>query len=84
MRCARPGHLRRAGPGPAAAGLLPGLVVGDTRSMDPVLDEDFQRAGLALTAVSGPNVAIVLTAVLWPLRGGPSTAARRRSPRCSS
>ena len=48
---------------------LPGLVVGDTRSMDPVLDEDFQRAGLAhLTAVSGANVAIVLTAVLWPLR----------------
>ena len=54
---------------PRPAGLLPGLVVGDTRSMDPVLDEDFQRAGLAhLTAVSGANVAIVLTAVLWPLR----------------
>ena len=51
------------------AGLLPGLVVGDTRAMDPVLDEDFERAGLAhLTAVSGANVAIILTAVLWPLR----------------
>lgn len=54
---------------PRPAGLLPGLVVGDTRGMDPALDEDFERAGLAhLTAVSGANVAIVLTAVLWPLR----------------
>ena len=43
--------------GPQAGGLLPGLVVGDTRSMDPVLVEDFRRAGLAhLTAVSGANV----------------------------
>jgi competence protein ComEC len=54
---------------PAPAGLLPGLVVGDTRGMDPVLEEDFRRAGLAhLTAVSGANVAIVLAGVLWPLR----------------
>jgi competence protein ComEC len=54
---------------PAAAGLLPGLVVGDTTSMDPVLEEDFRRAGLAhLTAVSGANVAIVLAGVLRPLR----------------
>ncbi|MFP5372716.1 MAG: ComEC/Rec2 family competence protein, partial [Actinomycetes bacterium] len=54
---------------PRAAGLLPGLVVGDTLAMDPVLDEDFRRAGLShLTAVSGANVAIVLTAALWPLR----------------
>ncbi|SFL00935.1 competence protein ComEC [Geodermatophilus ruber] len=52
-----------------AGGLLPGLVVGDTRAMDPVLVEDFRRAGLAhLTAVSGANVAIVLTGVLAPLR----------------
>ncbi|SDF49538.1 competence protein ComEC [Blastococcus aurantiacus] len=51
------------------AGLLPGLVVGDTRGMDPVLVEDFRRAGLShLTAVSGANVAIVIAAVLWPLR----------------
>jgi competence protein ComEC len=51
------------------AGLLPGLVVGDTHAMDPVLAEDFRRAGLThLTAVSGANVAIVLTGVLWPLR----------------
>lgn len=54
---------------PRPAGLLPGLVVGDTRQMDPVLDGDFRRAGLAhLTAVSGANVAITITAVLWPLR----------------
>jgi competence protein ComEC len=52
-----------------AAGLLPGLVVGDTRALDPLLEEDFRRAGLThLTAVSGANVAIVLTGVLWPLR----------------
>jgi competence protein ComEC len=54
---------------PAPAGLLPGLAVGDTRTMDPVLAEDFRRAGLAhLTAVSGANVAIVLAGVLRPLR----------------
>ncbi len=54
---------------PRPAGLLPGLVVGDTRRMDPVLVEDFRRAGLShLTAVSGANVAIVIAAVLWPLR----------------
>ncbi|MGY1697556.1 ComEC/Rec2 family competence protein [Geodermatophilus sp. SYSU D00814] len=51
------------------AGLLPGLVVGDTRAMDPVLTEDFRLAGLShLTAVSGANVAIVLAGVLAPLR----------------
>ena len=54
---------------PGSAGLLPGLVVGETRAMDPVLEEDFRRAGLThLTAVSGANVAIVVTGVLWPLR----------------
>jgi competence protein ComEC len=43
---------------PRAAGLLPGLVVGDTRAMDPVLEQDFRRAGLShLTAVSGVNVS---------------------------
>ncbi|RBY76121.1 ComEC/Rec2 family competence protein [Geodermatophilus sp. TF02-6] len=55
--------------GPRVGGLLPGLVVGDTGAMDPVLVEDFRRAGLAhLTAVSGANVAVVLTGVLAPLR----------------
>ncbi|NEK86632.1 DUF4131 domain-containing protein [Blastococcus saxobsidens] len=54
---------------PRPAGLLPGLVVGDTRAMDPVLDEEFRLAGLShLTAVSGANVAIVIAGVLWPLR----------------
>jgi competence protein ComEC len=54
---------------PRPAGLLPGLVVGDTTAADPVLEEEFRRAGLAhLTAVSGANVAIVLAGVLWPLR----------------
>ena len=55
--------------GERPAGLLPGLVVGDTSAADPVLEEEFRRAGLAhLTAVSGANVAIVLAGVLWPLR----------------
>ncbi|RBY83206.1 ComEC/Rec2 family competence protein [Blastococcus sp. TF02A-26] len=54
---------------PAAAGLLPGLVVGDTSGLDPLLTEDFRRSGLShLTAVSGANVAIVLSGVLAPLR----------------
>jgi competence protein ComEC len=43
---------------PRPAGLLPGLVVGDTGGMDLVLAEDFRRAGLAhLTAVSGAIVS---------------------------
>nr|WP_082557031.1 ComEC/Rec2 family competence protein [Modestobacter sp. Leaf380] len=51
------------------AGLLPGLVVGDTSAMDPGVTADFRRAGLGhLTAVSGANVAIVLALLLWPLR----------------
>jgi competence protein ComEC len=55
--------------GERPAGLLPGLVVGDTSGMDPVLVEQFRRAGLShLTAVSGANVAIVIAGVLWPLR----------------
>jgi competence protein ComEC len=54
---------------PRPAGLLPGLVAGDTSALDPVLAGDFKRAGLThLTAVSGANVAIVVTGVLWPLR----------------
>src|SRR5206468_1804746 len=32
---------------PRPAGLLPGLVVGDTRSLDPLLAADFKRAGLS-------------------------------------
>jgi competence protein ComEC len=54
---------------PRPAGLLPGLVVGDTTAMDPALVAEFRRAGLShLTAVSGANVAIAIALVLWPLR----------------
>ena len=51
------------------AGLLRGIVLGDTAGMDAVLVEDFRISGLShLTAVSGTNCAIVIGAVLWPLR----------------
>lgn len=41
----------------AAAGLLPGLVIGDVRSLDPSVREQFRDAGLShLTAVSGANI----------------------------
>jgi competence protein ComEC len=47
------------------AGLLPGLVVGDTSHLDPGLEQDMRTAGLThLVAVSGSNVAIVCGAVL--------------------
>lgn len=50
-------------------GLLPGLVVGDTSGMDPLLVEQFRATGLThLVAVSGANCAIVVGAVLWLLR----------------
>ncbi|MEJ2861513.1 ComEC/Rec2 family competence protein [Actinomycetospora flava] len=61
------------------AGLLPGLVVGDTSGVSPGLEDDFRTAGLThLTAVSGTNVAIVCGAVLLLARLGrlgPRTAA---------
>ncbi|WP_241387042.1 DNA internalization-related competence protein ComEC/Rec2 [Rhodococcus sp. CH91] len=54
---------------PDRAGLLPGLVVGDTRASTEDVREDFRVAGLAhLTAVSGANVSIVLGAVLLLVR----------------
>jgi competence protein ComEC len=60
-------------------GLLPGLALGDTRSLDPVLAEDFRTAGLShLTAVSGTNCTIVTGAVLLLLRAatlGPRASA---------
>jgi competence protein ComEC len=73
--------LRRAciplpkGPG----GLLPGLVDGDTSGLDPAVAADFRSTGMThLVAVSGANVAIVLSAVLllarW-CRTGPGLAA---------
>ncbi len=46
-------------------GLLPGLVDGDTSRLDPSLKEDFRTTGLThLVAVSGTNVAVVLSAAL--------------------
>jgi competence protein ComEC len=46
-------------------GLLPGLVDGDTSQLDPRLNDDFRTTGLThLTAVSGTNVGVVLSAAL--------------------
>ncbi|MGW4478734.1 ComEC/Rec2 family competence protein [Rhodococcus triatomae] len=62
-----------------AAGLLPGLVVGDTSNLPQPVADDFTAAGLAhLTAVSGANVSILLGAVLLLTRAaalGPGTSA---------
>lgn len=53
------------------AGLLPGLVVGDTSELPPRINQDFKAAGLAhLTAVSGTHLNIVCGAVLLLLRSG--------------
>lgn len=62
-----------------AAGLLPGMVVGDTSNMSDELLAEFKVAGLThLTAVSGANFSIVLGAVLLAVRAltlGPRTGA---------
>lgn len=62
-----------------AAGLLPGLVVGDTSELPSRVEQEFLDAGMShLTAVSGSNVAIVCGAVLVlarVLRCGPQVAA---------
>ncbi|GAA4206700.1 ComEC/Rec2 family competence protein [Actinocatenispora rupis] len=79
------GHLRAGlrtvcrGLPDAPGGLLPGLVDGDTSTLDPVVSADFRTAGMThLTAVSGSNLAIVLGFVLllarWG-RAGPRLAA---------
>ncbi len=48
-----------------ARGLLPGLVIGDTSRTPPELDDAMLVTGMThLSAVSGSNVAIVLTAAL--------------------
>ncbi|MCP2179443.1 ComEC/Rec2 family competence protein [Prauserella alba] len=61
------------------AGLLPGLVVGDTGGQSTRVEEEFLDAGLShLTAVSGSNVAIVCGAVLLlarAVRCGPRASA---------
>ncbi|MEV0948450.1 ComEC/Rec2 family competence protein [Rhodococcus sp. NPDC049939] len=61
------------------AGLLPGLVVGDTSALSHEVKDDFTMTGLThLTAVSGANVSILLGAVLLVVRGvglGPAPGA---------
>jgi len=59
--------LRSAASGlpPAEAGLLPGLVDGDTAGLDPQLADAFRVTGLThLVAVSGSNCVAVLAAAL--------------------
>jgi len=52
-----------------AGGLLPGLAIGDTSRMDPVLAADFRTTGMShLVAVSGANLVFVVGAVLLLLR----------------
>ncbi|WP_441246146.1 ComEC/Rec2 family competence protein [Kitasatospora sp. McL0602] len=56
---------------PDTRGLLPGLVVGDTSRLPDDLAESFRATDLGhLTAVSGANLAIVLTVLI----GAPSRA----------
>lgn len=55
--------------GPEEAGLLPGLVVGDTGGLPLRVEREFLDAGMShLVAVSGSNVVIVCGAVLLVLR----------------
>ncbi|MDL9935548.1 ComEC/Rec2 family competence protein [Gordonia sp. ABSL1-1] len=55
--------------GAESAGLLPGLVLGDVRGLDPDTKADFRAAGLThLCAVSGSNFAIICGAVLLAVR----------------
>ncbi len=65
--------------GDEEAGLLPGLVAGDTSAMSHRVEEEFLDAGMShLVAVSGANVAIVVGAVVLLLRGmriGPRASA---------
>ncbi|MGS2809626.1 ComEC/Rec2 family competence protein [Nocardia sp. MW-W600-9] len=64
---------------PAAAGLLPALVVGDTAALSDEVRDDFEIAGLQhLCVVSGANFTILLTALLALTRlltAGPRTSA---------
>lgn len=65
--------------GPAEAGLLPGLAVGDTTGLAPDTADDFRAAGLThLVAVSGANLAVLagtVLALLRLLRADPRLAA---------
>ncbi|MGB6126644.1 MAG: ComEC/Rec2 family competence protein [Gordonia sp. (in: high G+C Gram-positive bacteria)] len=52
-----------------AAGLLPGLVLGDTSGLDQETSDNFRAAGLShLVAVSGSNFALVCGAVILGIR----------------
>lgn len=52
-----------------AAGLLPGLVIGDTSALTEHVRENFRETDLThLTAVSGANITILLGAVLVSMR----------------
>ncbi|EMD26215.1 ComEC/Rec2 family competence protein [Amycolatopsis azurea] len=61
------------------AGLVPGLVVGDTSTLSPRVEREFTDSGMShLMAVSGGNVAIVCGSILLllkVLRVGPRTSA---------
>ncbi|HTI27430.1 MAG TPA: DNA internalization-related competence protein ComEC/Rec2 [Kutzneria sp.] len=51
------------------AGLVPGLVVGDTANLSPRVSDEFRVAGMThLLAVSGANLAIVAGAALFAIR----------------
>ncbi len=54
---------------PDAAGLLPGMVTGDTSALDQGLENAMKAVGMThLTAVSGANCSLVLGAVLLACR----------------
>ncbi len=54
---------------PDVAGLLPGMVMGDRSASPPGLDESMKTVGLThLTAVSGANCTLVLSALMLGLR----------------
>lgn len=58
-------HEAAAGLPAKTAGLLPGLVDGDTSRLDPRLRADFERTGMThLVAVSGSNIAVILAVAL--------------------
>ena len=60
-----------------SAALLRGLTIGDTSAIDPTMEMQFRRTGLAhLVAVSGSNVAVVVAAAsLLVLRARPAVRA---------
>lgn len=65
---ARLSRTALGGMSPEDAGLILGLVYGDTALMPRELERDFRRAGLShLTAVSGANFAIVLAMIAFAI-----------------